>query len=294
MIRCGPGLPALLLCAYSVGRRPVRLTGKATGLALTCLLGAATVQCLTDPNLNGAVMVAMTPMIVGLYAVGRLVESRTLLAADLEQRNEQLRQQRQRRAELAVEADRARIAEGLDTNLNAQITEIGVATQIGRQALADEKSAEAAKEAFGVIQRRGQETLAHMRHVVGTLLEVHLSQPQPSLSQLDRLLERAGPADVHLHVTGQPLVLPAGVELSAYRTLEHLLDAYGDEAGSRIDINVDFAAEALELTVQGPLPDAVGLQAALAAAQARVSVHHGSLSSTHSGGLWEATARLPI
>jgi hypothetical protein len=239
-------------------------------------------------------MVAMTPMIVGLYAVGRLVESRTLLAADLEQRNEQLRQQRQRRAELAVEADRARIAEGLDTNLNAQITEIGVATQIGRQALADEKSAEAAKEAFGVIQRRGQETLAHMRHVVGTLLEVHLSQPQPSLSQLDRLLERAGPADVHLHVTGQPLVLPAGVELSAYRTLEHLLDAYGDEAGSRIDINVDFAAEALELTVQGPLPDAVGLQAALAAAQARVSVHHGSRSSTHSGGLWEATARLPI
>jgi signal transduction histidine kinase len=294
MIRCGPALPALLLCAFAVGRQAVRLSWRIAGLALACLLLSATIQAFTDPQLDGGVLVAMGPMILGLYAAGRLIESRSRLAVDLERQNEQLRQQRERRAELAVAADRARIAGGLDVSLNAQITEMGAAAEIGRLALSQEQSPEAAQEAFGAIQRRGRETLADMRRVVGTLLEPEPSEPQPSLSQLDRLLERAGPADIHLHVTGQPRLLPAGVELSAYRTLEHLLDAYGNGPSPRIDIEVDFTLEALALTVRGPIPDAVGLQAALAAAQARVDIHHGSLSSSCPAGRWEATARLPL
>jgi hypothetical protein len=294
MIRCGPALPALLLCAYSVGRKPVRLSWTATGLALACLLLSATVQCLTDPNLQAVVMVALTPMILGLYLAGRLIRSRTSLAAELEQRNEQLRQQRALRADLAVRADRARIAEGIDASLNAQITEMEAAAESGRQAFDEEPSSPAALAAFGIIQARGRETLTHMRQVVGTLLEPDPIEPQPSLSQLDRLLKRAGPADVHLHISGQPRSLPAGVELSIYRTLEHLLQANSRVPGSRIDVNVDFAAEALELTVRGPVPDAVDLRSALASAQARVSVYSGSLTSDCLAGRWEATARLPF
>jgi signal transduction histidine kinase len=293
MIRCGPALPALLLCAYSVGRKPDRLSWPATGLALTCLLSAATVQCFTDPNLNPAVMVAMTPMILGLYLAGRLIRSRTVMASELEQRNEQLRQQRAMRADLAVQADRARIAEGIDASLNANITEMQVAAESGRRSL-DEESSEAAVEAFGVIQKRGRETLTQMRDVVGNLLETGPIEPQPSLSQLDRLLARSGSADIHLHVGGKPRSLPAGVELSAYRTLEHLLDAYADVPGSRIDVEVDFATEALAMTVRGPTPNSVELQTALAAAEARVSAHHGSLTSDCLAGQWEATARLPF
>jgi signal transduction histidine kinase len=294
MIRCGPALPALLLCAYSVGRRPLRLRNGSAPLALACLLFSAVLQCATDPNLQLDVMVALAPMIVGLYAAGRLVDARTHLAADLEQRNAELRHQRQRRAAVAVEADRARIAEGLEAELNAQISEMGAAAANGRRALALERSPEAAQVAFGTIQQRGRETLAHMRQMVGTLLEPGSPEPQPSLSQLDRLLERAGSADLHLHVTGAPRVLPPGVELAGYRTLEHLLNAYGDVPGARIDVEVDFAAEALELTVRGPVPDPLGLRTAVAAAQARLEVHHGSLSSSCPAGRWEATALIPL
>jgi signal transduction histidine kinase len=293
MIRCGPALPALLFCAYSVGRKPVTLTRRATCIALGCLLLSATVQCFTDPNLNASVMVAMTPLIIGLYGAGRLIRSRTGLAAELEQRNEQLRQQRARRADLAVQVDRARIAEGLDAGLNAQITEMEVAAEWGKEAL-DKESAPSAAAAFGVIQQRGRETLTHMRKVVGTLTDPDPIEPQPSLSQLDRLLKRAETADIHLHVSGQPRPLPAGVELSAYRTLEHLLDAFADVPESRIDVDIDFATETLELTVRGPAPQTVDLQAALAAAEARLSVHHGSLTSDCLEGKWEATARLPF
>ena len=145
MIRCGPALPALLLCAYAVGRQPVRLSRVATER------GAWPASC-CPPRCSPSPIRTSTavswwpwlPMILGLYGVGRLVKSRTRLAADLEQRNEQLRQQRERRADLAVQADRARIAEGLDASLNAQITEMGAAAESGRQALAEEQSPEAA------------------------------------------------------------------------------------------------------------------------------------------------------
>jgi signal transduction histidine kinase len=293
MIRCGPALPALLLCAYSVGRKPVRLGWTATSFGLAFLLLSATVQCFTDPNLQGVVMVALAPLILGLYGTGRVIRSRTSLAAELERRNEQLRQQRALRADLAVRADRVRIAEGIDATLNAQITEIQAAAASGRQAL-DEESSPVALAAFGIIQERGRETLTQMRQVVGTLFEPDPIEPQPSLSQLDRLLSRAVPADIHLHISGQPRPLPAGIELSIYRTLEHLLEANSHLPDSRIDVNVDFATEALELTVRGPAPQAVDLQNALEAAQARVSVHHGSLTSDCLGGKWEATARLPF
>jgi signal transduction histidine kinase len=292
MIRCGPSLPALLLCAYSVGRKPERLAWTATSIAIACLLLSGVVQSLTDPNLDAGVIVVMTPMIIGLYAAGRMIRSRTGLAAELEQQNEQLRQQRARRADLAVQADRARIAEGLDAGLNAQISEMEVAAVWGREAL-DKESAPSAVAAFGVIQQRGRETLTRMRQVVGTLLEPDAIEPQPSLSQLDGLLQRSGTADIHLHVSGQPRPLPAGVELSAYRTLEHLLDAFADEPTSRIDVDVDFTAETLELTIRGPAPGTVDVQAALAAAEARISLHHGSLTSDCLAGRWEATARLP-
>lgn len=296
MIRCGPALPALLLCAYSVGRQRVRLAWRARGSALACLLLSATVQTFTDPNLNPGVMVAMGPMILGLYGVGRLVESRTRLAAQLEQRNQELRRQRERRAELAVQADRVRIAEGLDVSLKAQITEMSAAAASGRQALAKEHSVEAAQQAFETIEQRGRETLTHMRRVVGTLLEGDPPPmaPQPSLSQLDPLVARAGSADVHLHVTGVPKALPNVVELSAYRTLEYLLDAYGDLPGQRIDIEVDYAAEALSLTVRGPVPASVDIESALASIRARVDVHQGALSTSFPEDQWETNVRLPL
>jgi hypothetical protein len=88
-------------------------------------------------------------------------------------------------------------------------------------------------------------------------------------------------------------VLPAGLELSAYRTLEHLLAAYGNQAGQRIDVDVNFATEALCLRVSGPAPPTVDRQAALAAAQARVEMHRGSLQSHCPGNLWEARVTLP-
>lgn len=296
MIRCGPALPALLLSAYAIGRYQDRIGRLATIAGLGCLLGSATVQCLTDPNLQAGVMVALVPMILGLYGVGRLVESRTRLTAELGRRNDELGRQRARRAELAVKADRERIAQGLDMDLSAEIVQMGTAAATGRQALQEPDATSAALDAFASIQRQGRETLTRMRRVVGTLLDPEPSavSPQPSLGQLDVLLAKAGTADVHLHVTGTPKTLPSGLELSAYRTLEHLLDAYREDPGQRIDIEVDFATEALSMRTKGPVPPAADRNAALASARARVELHRGSISSACLSGRWETSVNLPL
>lgn len=296
MVRCGPALPALLLSAYAIGRYQDRIRGLATIAGLACLLGSATVQCLTDPNLQADVMVALTPMILGLYGVGRLVESRIRLTAELERRNDELRRQRARRAELAVEAERERIAESIEVGLSAEIVRMGAAAASGHQALQEPAATSAALNAFASIQQQGRETLTRMRRVVGTLLdpEPPTVTPQPSLSQLDALLAKAGTADVHLHVTGAPKTLSSGLELSAYRTLEHLLHAYREDPGQRIDIEVDFASEALSIRTKGPVPPAVDRNAALASARARVELHRGSISSACLGGRWETSVNLPL
>jgi hypothetical protein len=239
--------------------------------------------------------VALVPMILGLFVIGRLVSSRSAVVARLAERHEELRRRREQTARLAAEAERERIAEGLDDLVRSRIAEIAQAAEVGRGAIRDDAGDGATHEAFDTIERTGRETLRHMRHVVGTLLEEQPpKQPQPDLDQLEQLVNRAEGADIDLRIVGNRRLLPAGLELSAYRTVEHLLDAFGRHPDEQIVITIDFGAEQLKLAVSGPAPTVVEQQAALAASRARVALHNGALSSTHHNGQWEATARLPL
>jgi hypothetical protein len=73
-----------------------------------------------------------------------------------------------------------------------------------------------------------------------------------------------------------------------------LLHAYREDPGRRIDIEVDFAAEALSMRTKGPVPPAVDRNAALASARARVELHRGSISSACLGDRWETSVNLPL
>jgi hypothetical protein len=298
MVRCAAALPALLVCAYAIGRYPVRRRWAAAITGLSFLLVSAGVQGWTDPELSGSPHVtglAESALVLLFFlAAGGVIESRARLGRELDRRNEQLRRQRERRAELAVAADRAQIADGLQSRLQTDIDEMRQAAVTARGALSEGGSRQAAAAAFQAIHWRGRETLTRMRRVVGTLLENLPPEPQPSLSQLDGLLEQAGAADVRLHVSGRPRVLPAGIEESAYRTLESLLAAFGTNAGQRIDVNVDFAAGALIITVHGAAEEPAVIQSALASVRASADLRQGSMTSTGQDSIWVATVTLPL
>ena len=293
MVRCGPALPALMLAAFALGRQPRRRPYWAIGLAMGALVLSSALQAFTDPRLDAGVLVAMVAVLLALLAMGRLVESRSALVSTLRERNDQLVRQRIQVAALAADADRARIASDLDHWLAGALESMERAASEGRATLQGRSGNAAA--AFETVGEEGRATLQRLRQVVGALLESEGGlEPLPTLRQLDRLRgAEAGPSP-RVVVTGVPRALPAGLELTGYRTLEHLLASFGQAVRSRVEIGVAFGSDALELRVRGPAVAAPDRGAALAAARARVELHHGTLTSVDHGSDWEAIARVPL
>ena len=83
--------------------------------------------------------------------------------------------------------------------------------------------------------RGGQpRTLDEMREIVGVLRDDDApTSPAPTLTSLRALVLRDKGDAARLTVEGSPRVLPAGVELSAYRIVEHLLERPRRRAGRR-------------------------------------------------------------
>jgi hypothetical protein len=131
-----------------------------------------------------------------------------------------------------------------------------------------------------------------MRAVVGALRDGESgvpTAPQPTLANLDALVRDRVPGG-HLEVQGSPRVLPPAVELSAYRVVEHLLDALEEAPG--VDVRVRFSDAVVELEVSGPARRRG--QAAIERARERVQLHRGTLEATRRGTRAEAIACLPV
>jgi signal transduction histidine kinase len=287
MVRCGPCLPAVLLVAFFAG---TRLEWRWLAIAAALCLASITLQAYHDPQLGPGFMTVGLPAVILACAAGRLVHSRMAAAAALRARNAELRAQRERTAELAVAADRARVAGDLHDFVRDQITVMAEAASAGRELMAEDPAV--AQDALERIGTSGRETLAQMREVVGNLRADHLTGPQPVLADLDRLLEQATTADARLRVHGSPRALPAGLELSAYRIVEHLLEALEDSPGARIDVLLRFGEDALELDVSGPARKQPG--SAFATAHERVTLLGGTLNVETGSDRCTALVRLPL
>ena len=289
MVRCGAALPAVFLAAFATGVRCDRARS-AAGLLLCA--GAVAAEGLYDPQIGARGLVVVLPVLSAFFAVGRLVRARTETAKALRVRSAELRRQREQTARLAVLADRARVTADLEGTLHTQIGGIASTAATGLGALDTDHAA--ARQALASIERDGRAVLGHLRDVLGGLQEPAPSEPQPTLARLSELLGRATTADARLTVDGSPRTLPAGLELSGYRIVEHLLLALQDAPDAAVDVRLRFCPDALELHVSGPPAPAADLRAVLAAARERASLHGGSVDSRLADGVCYAMARLPL
>ena len=289
MVRCGAALPAVFLVAFATGVRCERARS-AAGLLLCA--GAVAAEGLYDPQIEARGLVVVLPVLIAFFAAGRLVRARTETAKALRVRSAELRRQREQTARLAVLADRARVTAELEGTLHTQIGGIASTAATGLGALDTDHAA--ARQALASIERDGRAVLGHLRDVLGSLQEPAPSEPQPTLARLSELLGRATTADARLTVDGSPRTLPAGLELSGYRIVEHLLLALQDAPDAAVDVRLRFCPDALELHVSGPPAPAADLRAVLAAARERASLHGGSVDSRLADGVCYAMARLPL
>jgi hypothetical protein len=297
MVRCGACLPAVFLVAFAVGVRRDR-PWSAAGLLLCAV--AVVAEGLYDPQIEGAGLVFVLPVLAAFFASGRLVRARTRTAAALQESSAELRRQREETARLAVLADRAQLTADLEKTLHAQIGGLASTAADGLGALAGDPATDqagdqaAARQALASIERDGRAVLGHLREVLSTLQERPPSEPQPTLARLSELLARATTADARLTVDGHPRTLPSGLELSGYRIVEHLLLALEDAPEAAVDVRLSFTPDALELHVSGPPAANVDLRAVLAAARERAGLHGGTVDSRLAGGVCYAMARLPL
>jgi signal transduction histidine kinase len=296
VIRCGVAIPVIALLSFSAAARldgRPALCGLGLGLLASLLLSA------TDWYGFGIVTAAI-PVIAGSWLVGRLAHSRGRMTQALQARNEELKRARDERARLEVATDRAQLSAELDALLHRRLGELATLAQRGADGVGDVGGAGGAGDGNAVtlladIERESRATLNEMRQLVGVLRSDTTGaelEPQPTLTSLEGLLMRSGVQHHQLQVDGSPRALPAGVELTAYRVVEYLLEGLGDSP--EIRVGVRFMPDTLELTVEGPLRRRGQLVAVLARVRERVELHRGTLTTRTFDGRATTIAALPL
>ncbi len=286
IVRCGVVFPVVGVLVFSIAARFDRTTSLwalAGGQAIILVMSA------TDSNTIGVAFL-LVPLTFVAYGLGRVAYARSGMVRELKDRTEELRSARDERARLEVATDRTRLSGELDVLLTRRLGELSRLADAGPEVAADGAAATAT---LVQIEEASRATLEEMRDIVGVLRDDDApTSPQPTLTSLQALLLRDKGDAARLTVQGSPRVLPAGVELSAYRIVEHLLSALDDSPG--VEVGVRFGEDALEIRVAGHAGRRGDVGAALSRARERAQLHRGTVDARTRGGRAEAVALLPV
>ena len=273
--------------AHTSGRRML------VGGALAFVMGVTAMA--TDPDgINVAAVVFFAILFGAPWVAGRAIRHRRL--------NERRLEHEKAEAEAAIVEERSRIARELHDVVAHSISVMVLQARGGRRMI-DVDPAEA-RGAFAVIEGAGHQALEEMRRLLGMLRasdEELALMPQPSLEQLDTLVEQVRTAGlpVEVAVEGVPAALPPGVDLSAYRIVQEALTNALKHAGpARARVTVRYGEDDIELEIADDgagTGDGDGSGHGLIGMRERVSVYGGELQAgRRPGGGYALRARLPL
>jgi signal transduction histidine kinase len=203
----------------------------------------------------------------------------------------------------AVADERARIARELHDVVAHSVGTIVVQAGAERLALGDES--ERTRDVLLTIETTGRQALVEMRRLLDMLRRddagVALT-PQPSLTHVERLLDQVREAGlpVDLEVDGEPVRLPPGVDLSAYRIVqEALTNALKHAGAARARVVIRYAGQYVELEVLddggGPALAGVSGGHGIVGMRERVAIFGGVLETgARDAGGYAVRARLPL
>lgn len=283
----GTFLPPLA-ALYAVGRyAEPRVLVLAAPVAL---LGTA-IHEVEDPafTLSGPA-IFFWALLAAAWPVGHAFRRRALAVEELH---------RTRQADIA--AERARIARELHDVVGHGIS-IVVLQLVAALGMLESGEHGAARDRLLVTERSARDTLSEMRRLLELLDERDASlAPQPGLGDLARLIAdaRNGGVDVELEVTGDPVRLASGLELTAYRVVqEALTNVIKHARPRRAHVRVaygggELAVEVVDEGVVVPSPRRGGR--GLAGMQERVALYGGLLEvGPRADGGFRVAARLPV
>jgi signal transduction histidine kinase len=281
-----------LVAVYSVGahaERPAAVVGLVSALA----------GVLVDEAED---FVVLGPLSVATWLVGRLVRSWRGQAMELTRLAGELERQRAETARHAVAEERARIARDLHDVVGHHLSLLVL--QAGAERLALGSDGAGSRDVLSAIEQTGRATLAELRRLVGVLREdtdAPALAPLPGVGQLPRLLEQVRTAGVRaeLRVEGDPVALPPGLDVTAYRIVQEALTNVLRHASGATEVTVlvrygdrDLA---LEVADDGR-SSATGEDGhGLIGMRERVSLYSGELTAgPRDGGGYAIRASLPV
>lgn len=243
-------------------------------------------------------VVVLGPLMAGVYAAGRLMQSREQLAAALQE-------ERAHAERYAVAEERARIARELHDVVGHSIALMTVQAGAERMALGDERPE--TSRVLGQIEVTGRQTLQEMRRMLGLLRSDGSVDfmPQPGLEQVGALAERMGRLglEVEVRTEGEPSAVSPGVDISAYRIVQEALTnvlKHADATRVSVRLRHEDGDLEIEVTDDGTArPPSAGRHGAgqgqgLTGMRERVALYGGSLETGPApAGGWRLVARLP-
>ncbi len=158
-------------------------------------------------------------------------------------------------ASVAVADERARIARELHDVVAHNVSMMVVQAEAADVQL--EESPQRVRESLHSIRAAGRDSLGEMRRLLGMVRDDSETRtPQPTLGDVAALVEqvRAAGLPVDLDVQGEPVALPAGIGLSAYRIVQESLTnalRHSDRAGTRVLIRYRETAVEVEIEDRG-------------------------------------------
>src|SRR5215471_19086876 len=290
---------------------------------LLALLAGAVIITVAYPEASAQVAARYVPLLVLLptVAVGNMMRMWRQRAADSAERLRLARAAHEAEKRRAVALEQARIASELHDvvthNVSVMVVQAGAARRV-LEGTPDEAptagEARLAREALLAVEASGRSAMTDLQHLLGLLEPAAAStgpgelRPQPGVDQVPVLIDRVRAAglEAKLSVTGTRRVLPAGLDLAAYRVVQEALTNVLKHAGpARTDVHVEYRPCELRIKVsddgrpadsgmayrQPPGPGGRGL----IGLRERIAVYRGELDAgPRPGGGWQVRAKIPL
>ncbi|MFF8280287.1 histidine kinase [Streptomyces lateritius] len=241
--------------------------------------------------------------------LGIAVRSRKDYTAALVDRARRLEVERDQQAQLAAAAERTRIAREMHDIIGHNLSVITGLADGGRYAAA--KNPEQAAQALDAIGTTSRQALAELRRLLGVLRDDSaeaVRDPQPSLVDLETLIEgvRSAGLPVRVEIGDDPEArpsLPAGAQLTVYRVVQEALTNTLKHAGPAAEAAVVLAYGEHDVTVEVTDSGGAGTGGSVTVGQGqglrgmreRAALYDGTLEAGRlPAGGWRVRLRLPL
>jgi signal transduction histidine kinase len=288
-----------LVAAFLLGnlRDPLQ-----AGMGLVLVIAGPATVVYRIPGHTAAMLIFIPLEFAIGWVAGFALRERADQAEAAEVRAAQAERERDAAARIAVAEERVRIARELHDivahAVSVMVLQVGAVRHKLPATLAEDS------DALRNVEQAGRTALTEMRGLLAAMRgdgdEAEFT-PQPGLDGLDSLLEEIGRAGlpVQLHVDGEPVALPRGLDLSAYRIVqEGLTNALKHARATNADVTVRYRPEELEIEVRdnGAGSSAGnGLGHGLVGVRERVKIYGGEMSAgTANGSGFILSTRLPL